>query len=62
MSTNHTSHGSDGPYAHPDNDLAWAQPYIAKAEASLARGEGIRGDRFLAALDRKIAAMKSPTP
>jgi Arc/MetJ-type ribon-helix-helix transcriptional regulator len=41
-----------------DDDLAWARPYIDKADASLARGDGIPGDRFLAALDRKIQSLR----
>lgn len=41
-----------------DDDLAWAQPYLEKGEASLARGEGIPGDKFLARLDRRLDALR----
>ena len=40
-----------------DDDLAWAGPYLEKGEASLARGEGIPGDDFLARLDRRLDAL-----
>lgn len=37
-----------------DDDLAWAQPYIDQGDASLARGDGIPGEQFLAESDRRI--------
>lgn len=37
-----------------NDDLEWARPFLATGEASLARGEGIDGDEFLARLDRTI--------
>jgi Arc/MetJ-type ribon-helix-helix transcriptional regulator len=39
-------------------DLEWARPYIETADASLARGEGIPGDEFLAELDRKLELLR----
>jgi hypothetical protein len=41
-----------------DDDLAWARPYLQKAEASLAHGEGIPGDEFLAHLDHRLDALR----
>ena len=31
-----------------DDELEWARPFLATGEASLARGEGIDGDEFVA--------------
>jgi Arc/MetJ-type ribon-helix-helix transcriptional regulator len=41
-----------------DDDLEWARPSLEKGEASLARGEGIPGDEFLARLDRRLEALR----
>ena len=41
-----------------NDDLAWARPFLATGEASLARGEGIDGDEFLARLDRTIETLR----
>jgi Arc/MetJ-type ribon-helix-helix transcriptional regulator len=41
-----------------DDDLEWTRPYLEKGEASLARGEGIPGDEFLAQLDRRLDALR----
>ena len=40
-------------------DLEWARPYIDEARQSVARGEGIDGDEFLARLDQGIDALRS---
>ena len=40
------------------DDLEWARPFLAIGEASLARGEGIDGDEFLAGLDRTIETLR----
>ncbi len=37
-------------------DFEWARPYIEEADASLARGEEIPGERFLERLDRRLDA------
>jgi Arc/MetJ-type ribon-helix-helix transcriptional regulator len=41
-----------------DDDLEWARPYLEKGDASLARGEGISGDEFLAQLDRRLDTLR----
>jgi Arc/MetJ-type ribon-helix-helix transcriptional regulator len=41
-----------------DDDLTWARPYLENGEASLARGEGIPGDDFLARLDGRLDALR----
>ncbi len=41
-----------------DDAMAWARPYLEKADASLARGEGISGDEFLAGLDRRLESLR----
>jgi antitoxin ParD1/3/4 len=41
-----------------DDDLEWARPLIAEAEASFARGEGIPGDDFLAWLDHRLDTLR----
>jgi Arc/MetJ-type ribon-helix-helix transcriptional regulator len=48
----------EGMMALADDDLEWARPLLARAEASLERGEGIDGADFLAGLDRKIDALR----
>ena len=40
------------------DDFTWARPYLDKAEASLARGEGIAGDEFLDRLDHKLDSLR----
>jgi Arc/MetJ-type ribon-helix-helix transcriptional regulator len=41
-----------------DDDLEWVRPYLEKGDASLARGEGIPGDEFLARLDRSLDTLR----
>jgi Arc/MetJ-type ribon-helix-helix transcriptional regulator len=41
-----------------NDGLEWARPFLATSEASLARGEGIDGDVFLARLDRTIESLR----
>ena len=41
-----------------DMDDEWVRPLLAEAEASLARGEGIPGDVFLADMERRIEALR----
>jgi hypothetical protein len=41
-----------------NDDLGWARPYLEKGDASLARGEGISGDEFLARLDRRLDTLR----
>jgi hypothetical protein len=41
-----------------DDDLEWARPLLEVGEASLAQGDGIEGDAFLAALARRIEALR----
>jgi Arc/MetJ-type ribon-helix-helix transcriptional regulator len=41
-----------------DEDPQWARPYLEKGDASLARGEGIPGDEFLARLDRRLDTLR----
>ena len=41
-----------------DEDDEWVRPLLAEAEASLARGEGIPGDVFLADMERRIEALR----
>jgi antitoxin ParD1/3/4 len=40
-------------------DLAWAKPYIDEARASVARGDVVDGDEFLARLSQGIDALRS---
>lgn len=39
-------------------DVDWAQPLVAAADASLARGDGIEGERFLERLERRLGELK----
>jgi len=41
-----------------NDDFRWAQPYIEKGVASLARGDGVPGDEFLARLDRRLDTLR----
>ena len=41
-----------------DEDLEWARHYLEKGYASLARGKGIPGDKFLARLDRRLDTLR----
>jgi Arc/MetJ-type ribon-helix-helix transcriptional regulator len=41
-----------------NDELEWARPLLATGEASLARGEGIEGDEFLARLERTIDSLR----
>jgi Arc/MetJ-type ribon-helix-helix transcriptional regulator len=41
-----------------NDDLEWARPFLASGEASLARGEGVEGEEFLARLDRTIETLR----
>lgn len=42
------------------DDLSWAKPYVDAARESLAAGDMIEGDDFIAELDRIIVALKTP--
>jgi Arc/MetJ-type ribon-helix-helix transcriptional regulator len=48
----------DGMMHVAGDDLEWARPYIEKGDASLAHGEGIPGDEFLARLDRRLDTLR----
>jgi antitoxin ParD1/3/4 len=37
-----------------DDDLAWAKPLVAEAEAELARGEAVPGDEALARIRKSL--------
>jgi Arc/MetJ-type ribon-helix-helix transcriptional regulator len=41
------------------DNLDWAKPYIDEARQSVARGDVIDGDEFLARLDEGIDALRS---
>ena len=41
-----------------DDDLEWTRPYLEQGDASLARGDGVPGDEFLARLDRRLEALR----
>ena len=41
-----------------DEDDEWVRPYLEEAEASIARGEEIPGDVFLAELRERIAQFR----
>jgi len=40
------------------DEMDWARPLIKEAECSLARGEGVSGDDFLAWLDNRLDALR----
>lgn len=40
-------------------DLEWAKPYIDEARESVARGDVVDGDEFLARLEQGIDALRS---
>jgi Arc/MetJ-type ribon-helix-helix transcriptional regulator len=40
-------------------DLEWAKPYIDQARESVARGDVVDGDEFLARLEQGIDALRS---
>jgi Arc/MetJ-type ribon-helix-helix transcriptional regulator len=41
-----------------DDDLEWARRLLEAGKASLAQGDGIEGDAFLAVLARRIEALR----
>lgn len=42
-----------------DDDLAWAKPYVDDARASIAKGDVVDGNTFLASLRERAARLKS---
>lgn len=40
------------------DELDWARPFLDRADASLARGEGIPGNEFLTRLERRLEALR----
>jgi Arc/MetJ-type ribon-helix-helix transcriptional regulator len=48
----------EGMMSVADDELEWARPLLALAEASLVQGNGIDGAEFLGRLDRKIEALR----
>jgi antitoxin ParD1/3/4 len=43
----------------PNDDLAWAKPYVEEARASVARGDVISGDEFFKRLEKKLSTLRS---
>jgi Arc/MetJ-type ribon-helix-helix transcriptional regulator len=48
----------EGAIRFADHELDWAGPLLDKADASLARGEGIPGDEFVALPERRLEALR----
>lgn len=42
-----------------NDDLAWTRPYVDRARASVANGEGVSGEDYLKRLKARLDALRS---